>query len=154
MRNLLSAGLVAGFAAVLWRIISGLSGIQVSQPTPEGTYTDTYYVVAHVHLIAGFVTALFLPLALHIFLLRNSPRNWVRTASYASLFIGLAGLLLWAYQDQLLSDPGPWRYTDYSDLARRFATLNFIAMALVLTACAASFTLAVLDLIHRRKSKT
>ncbi|MEX3016192.1 hypothetical protein [Gymnodinialimonas hymeniacidonis] len=151
-RTFLNAALFAGFAFVLWGIISDLSGIRVSQATDEGTYEDAYYVVAHVHLIMGILTALALPGLSHLFVLRKAARVWMLYASYACLFLSLAGMLLWAHPEWILGDPGPWRYTDYSNLANRFAAVTFTGVAMVLTASVTSLTLAILELIHRRKS--
>ncbi|OAN68107.1 hypothetical protein A8B78_22440 [Jannaschia sp. EhC01] len=151
-RYLFLDGILAlAIAGLAWIAYQSVTTLTLSQPGTDGIYHDTYYVVADVHLILGVLVTLILPVALHALVLRRSGRPVFVIGSYVCLITTVAGLWLWAYPDLALADRGPWRYTDYSDLAARRAVITFTGMALVALGATASLTLSALALIQRRK---
>ncbi|ABD54166.1 cytochrome c oxidase subunit I [Jannaschia sp. CCS1] len=127
--------------------------IALSQPGADGTYHDTYYVVAHIHYLGLLALLVVAVGTAYVLLLRRSVPRIAVSGAVAICMLCLGTAFMVAPQAVLPGGGMPRRYTDYADAVERWQMLSAIGASLAIAALVTLLVLTIRALLLRRRSK-
>ncbi|WP_224814118.1 cbb3-type cytochrome c oxidase subunit I [Hasllibacter sp. MH4015] len=127
--------------------------ITLSQPGADGTYHDTYYVVAHVHYLGLLTLLVVLIGAAYVLVLRRSTRRVAVWGAVAICVFGLGTAFMIAPQVFTPRSGMPRRYGDYADAVEWWNAISATGAALATAALFILLVLTVRALIQPRRSR-